>query len=65
VSIVSLRDIFHFGRDCENFADDFSFHLAPFWENAEWRSYTLEKGKDGEVQLVEETESLQRRGLPN
>jgi broad specificity phosphatase PhoE len=39
--------------------------LAPFWDNAEWRSYTLEVAEDGEVQLVEETESLQRRGLPN
>jgi hypothetical protein len=52
-------------RGCANLADKFLSFLAPFWENAEWRSYTLEKGKDGGVQLVEETESLQRRGLPN
>ena len=35
------------------------------WENTELRSYTLETGDDGEVQLVEETESLERHGLPN
>jgi len=48
-------------------ADELFFFLAPFWGNAELRSYTLEiaAGEDGEVSLVEEKESLERRGLPN
>jgi hypothetical protein len=40
--------------------------IAPYWSNNEWRSYTfLDVGKDGEVVLQEDAESVAKREVPN